>query len=112
MRGSDMQRDVLYDLAKILVPCHKVGLTVHFHEHSDFPLQVDIRSHNAFLRRARGLFPRDGDAFHSQNCFCCFQFTAALCKSALTIHKAGVGFFPELLNQMWVNFHGKGKLKS
>ncbi len=36
-----------------------------------------------------------------------FQISAALGKSALAIHKTSVGFFAELLNQLWIDFHRK-----
>src|SRR6266568_2561406 len=104
MRSSDVQRNVLYEFAKILVPCHKVGLAVHFHEHTDFPLQVNVRGHNAFLRHARGLFTCGGDSFRSQNRLCLFEISAAVRECTFAIHKARAGLFAQLLNQLWIDF--------
>ena len=67
MRRRNVQGDVLYELAKILVPGHEVGFAIYFHKDADLPLQVDVGSHDAFLRSTRGLFSCAGDAFHSQN---------------------------------------------
>ncbi len=104
---GDVQCDVFNELTKILVPGHEVGLAIHFHEHADLALQVNVRGHDAFLRRPRGFFSRAGDSFHSQNRLRFFWITAALRQSALAIHKASAGLFTELLNQLWVNFHGE-----
>src|SRR4029450_5445756 len=65
VRSSDVQRDVFHELTKIFVPGHKVRLAIHFHKNADLPLQVDIGSHDALLRRARCLFSCAGDALHS-----------------------------------------------
>jgi hypothetical protein len=93
-----MKGDVLHELAKILVPRHEVGLTIHLYEHANFPLQVNIRSNDTFFRYTRSLLSSAGNSFGPQNRLRFLQITAALHESALAVHKTRVGFFAELLN--------------
>jgi hypothetical protein len=92
VRRSNVQGDVFYELAKILVPRHEVGLAIHLHEHANLPLQVNVGSHDAFFGHARRLLTSAGNSFGSQNRLRFFQITAALHKSALAIHETRVGF--------------------
>src|SRR6266511_3634745 len=92
VRRSNVQGDVLYELAKILVLRHEVGLTIHLHEHANLPLQVNVGSHDAFFRCTRSLFTGAGNSFGAQNRLRFSQIAAALNKSALAIHETCVGF--------------------
>ena len=51
--------------------------------------------------------PRAGDAFRAKHRLGLLQIAARFCERALAIHHAGVGFFPELLNELRIDFHKK-----
>src|SRR6059058_4702140 len=53
-----------------------------------------------------------GDSFGPQNPFRFAQITAAFHKSAFAIHKACIGFFAELLYQLWIDFHDFHSVKT
>src|SRR5437879_1849016 len=106
MRCSNVQRDVFDELAEIFVPRHKIRFTIDLYQHSDFTLQVNVGSNDSLLCYARGFFAGTRDTLGPQNRFRLGQITAALNKSALAIHEAGIGFFAELLHQLWVDFCG------
>ena len=105
MRRRNMQGDVLYESAEILVLGHEIGLAIYFHQHPHFPLQMNVGSDDSFFGRARGFFSRTGDAFRAEHRFRLFQITSRFCEGAFAIHHAGVGFFPELLNELGIDFH-------
>src|SRR5437763_1552609 len=52
MGGSNVQGDVFNEAAEVFVLGHEIGLAVHFHQHSDFALQMNVRGNDAFLGRA------------------------------------------------------------
>src|SRR5450432_1004561 len=41
-RGRDVQRDVLHEIAKVVVLRHEVGLAIHLDEHADAALDVNV----------------------------------------------------------------------
>ena len=105
MRRGDMQGDVLHEVAEVFVLGHEIGFAIHFDEHADFALQMNVGGDNAFLGRARGFLARAGDAFRPQDRFGLFQIAASFGERALAIHNAGVGFFAELFNELRIDFH-------
>ena len=106
MRCSNVQRDVFDELAEVFIPRHKIGFAIDLNQHSDLALQMDVGSNDSLLRYARRFLARTGDALGPQDRLRLGQITAALNKSALAIHEAGIGFLAELLHQLWVDFCG------
>ncbi len=98
------KRDVLHECAEIFVLGDEIGLAIHFHQHADFSLQMNVGSDDSFLRRARRFLARAGDAFCAQDRFRFFQVAARFGQRAFAIHHARVGFFAELLNEFWDRF--------
>ena len=90
---------------KFFVLRHEIGFAIHFHQHADLALQMNVGSDDTFLRRAGGFFPGAGDAFRAQGRFGLLQIAARLSQRAFAIHHAGVGFLPELLNELRIDFH-------
>ena len=103
VRRCNMQSDVLHKLAEVFVPSHEVSLAIHFHEHSNLPLQVNIGSYDAFFRYTQSFLSSAGNSFGPQNRLRFSQIAAALNKSPFAIHEACVGLFPELLNQLGID---------
>src|SRR5204862_968068 len=57
MRRGNVKLDVFYEIAEILFPSHKVVLAISFHEHANFPLQMKVRSDNAFFVAREAFLP-------------------------------------------------------
>src|SRR5581483_8215365 len=84
----NVQGDVFHKLAKDLVSGHEIGLTINLDQHSNLPLEVNVRSHHSFFCRARRLFSSAGNSLGAQDRFRFLQIAAALHKSTLAIHKS------------------------
>ena len=67
MGRGDVQSDVLHEIAEVFVLRHEIGLAIHFDQHADFALQMNVGSDNAFLGRAGRFLARAGDALCAQN---------------------------------------------
>src|SRR5947209_3169574 len=63
MGGCDVERDVLYELAELLVLRHEIRFAIHFHQDTNLPLQMNVGSNDAFLGRTRRFLARAGDSF-------------------------------------------------
>ena len=73
-----MQRNIFNKLPEILVSRHEISLAVHFHEHANLALQMNVRGDNAFLRGARRFFCSTGDALGAQDRFGLLEIATTL----------------------------------
>src|ERR1700730_14486854 len=101
MRRRDMQRQIFNKLTKIFVLGDKIGFAIHFNQHTNSSLQMDIGSNETVLCGTAGFLRRARNAFLAENLLCFFEVSAGFDERLLTIHHSCVGFFTQFLDERW-----------
>src|SRR5262249_6680751 len=106
----NLHGDFLHQALEIWALGGKIGLTIHFHQHSQFSARMNVGTDRAFRGDATGALGRRGDALLAQPERGFFQISTALGERLLAIHHPSAGLLAQILNHFRVYFHPENVL--
>ena len=93
-----MQRDVLHERPELIGVGDEVRLAVHFDQHADRVVEVDVGVDQALIRRSAGSLRGARQALLAQMLDGTIEVTVGLDQRALAVHHAGAGRVAERLD--------------